>query len=104
LGKRKVLTESHLKELRMPETDYGEMLGRVIKLLGGDHVLVNCTDNITRLCRIRGKMKRKMWIRANDVVLLAPWDFNDKKADILWRYIRAHADWLVENKHITPLA
>ena len=46
-------------------------------------------------------MKRKMWIRANDVVLLAPWDFNDKKADILWRYIRAHADWLVENKHIS---
>ena len=104
MGKRKVLTESHLKELRLPVVESGEMLGRVIKLLGGDHVLVNFTDNITRLCRIRGKMKRKMWIRANDIVLLAPWDFNDKKAYILLRYIRAHADWLVENKHITPLA
>jgi translation initiation factor 1A len=68
---------------------------------GGDHVLVKCTDGKVRLCRIRGKMKRKMWVRENDVVLVAPWDFQGDKADIVWRYIGAHAEWLVANNYIT---
>ena len=38
LGKRKVLSESHLKELVTPQK--GELLGRVIKLVGGDNIIV----------------------------------------------------------------
>ena len=38
MGKRKVLNESALKEIRLPEE--GELFGRVIKLLGSDQVLV----------------------------------------------------------------
>ena len=45
MGKRKVLNESALKEIRLAEE--GEMYGRVIKLLGSDQVLVKCTDDIT---------------------------------------------------------
>lgn len=100
MGKRKVLSEAHLKERPLPEQ--GEFLGRVIKLLGGDHLLVKCTDGETRRCRIRGKMKRRMWIRDNDIVLVSPWDFDNTKADIVWRYIRAHADWLADNKYLPP--
>jgi len=46
MGKRKVLNESALKEIRLPEE--GELLGRVLKLLGGDQIMVKCTDGITR--------------------------------------------------------
>lgn len=99
MGKRKVLSESELKEKVLPKE--GELLGRVVKLPGGDHVIVRCTDGKVRVCRIRGKMKRRMWVRENDVVLVAPWDFQDSKADIVWRYIGAHAQWLVNNKYIT---
>jgi Translation initiation factor 1 (IF-1) len=35
-----------------------------------------------------------MWIREHDVVLIAPWDFQTEKADIVWRYISAHAEKL----------
>ncbi|MFQ5970649.1 MAG: translation initiation factor aIF-1A [Nitrososphaerales archaeon] len=98
MGKRKVLSEAELKELVLPKE--GELLGRVIKMAGGDHVIVKCTDGKLRMCRIRGKMKRKMWIRDNDVVLVTPWDFQDGKADVVWRYIRAHVDWLIANNHI----
>ena len=45
MGKRKVLNESALKEIRLAEE--GELYGRVIKLLGSDQVLVKCTDDIT---------------------------------------------------------
>ena len=98
MGKRKVLSEANLKELVMPQQ--GEILGKAIKMTGGDQVIVKCTDGATRNCRIRGKLKRRMWIREGDIVLVAPWDFDNSKADILWRYISAHASWLEANGYL----
>ena len=92
------MSEANLKELVMPEQ--GEILGRVINLTGGDQVVVKCIDGETRMCRIRGKLKRRMWIRERDIVLVSPWDFDNRRADILWRYIRAHADWLEANNYL----
>jgi translation initiation factor 1A len=100
MGKRKVLSESDLKELVLPQA--GELLGVVSKLSGGEHIIVRCTDGKTRLSRIRGKLKRRMWIREGDIVLIAPWDFNDNRADVVWRYIQAHADWLREKSYLPP--
>jgi len=78
----------------------GELLGRVVKLSGGDLVIVNCIDGKVRVSRIRGKMKRRMWVREHDIVLVAPWDFDDKRADVLWRYRGADVEWLIANKHL----
>jgi translation initiation factor 1A len=71
--------------------DQVQLFGRVIKLVGGDNN-IKCTDGKVRTCRIRGKIKRRMWIRDNDLVLVAPWDFQSDRADIIWRYISAHAE------------
>ena len=99
MGKRKVLNESQLKEIRLPEE--GELLGRVIKLLGSDQVLVKCTDDITRRGRIRGKLKRRIWIRDNDMVIIAPWDFKPtERGDIIWRFILGQVKWLRNNGHL----
>ena len=54
-------------------------------------------------CRIRGKIKRRMWIRDNDLVLIAPWDFQSDKADIIWRYISAHAEKIKQDGHLQGL-
>ena len=99
MGKRKVLNESALKEVRLAEE--GELFGRVIKLLGSDQVLVKCTDAVTRRGRIRGKLKRRIWIRDNDIVVIAPWDFKaDERGDIIWRFTIPQVDWLKDNGHI----
>ena len=99
MGKRQVKSESALKEIRLPEE--GEMFGRVLKILGGENVLVKCTDNITRRGRIRGKLKRRVWIRDNDIVIIAPWDFNEaEKGDIVWRFTLPQVEWLKANDHI----
>ena len=96
MGKRKVLNESQLKEIRLPEE--GELLGKVLKLPGSDQVLVKCTDEITRRGRIRGKLKRRIWIRDNDIVILAPWDFKKtERGDIVWRFTLGQVDWLKQN-------
>ena len=99
MGKRQVKNESALKEIRLPEE--GEMFGRVIKMMGGENVMVKCEDGVARRGRIRGKLKRRVWIRDNDVVIIAPWDFGEEgRGDILWRYTLPQVDWLKQNKHI----
>jgi len=96
MGKRKVLNERALKELQLPQE--GEMFGRVIKLLGGENLLVKCADGVTRRGRIRGKLKRREWIRDNDIVIIAPWEFGQAdRGDILWRYTLPQTDWLKQN-------
>jgi len=82
MGKRQVKNESALKEIRLPEE--GELFGRVLKMLGGENVMIKCADNVTRRGRIRGKLKRRVWIRDNDIVIIAPWDFKEKeRGDII---------------------
>ena len=99
MGKRKVLNESALKEIKLAEE--GELYCRVIKLLGSDQVLVKWADDVTRRGRIRGKLKRRIWIRDNDIVIIAPWDFKaDERGDIIWRFTLPQVDWLKDNGHI----
>lgn len=44
-----------------------------------------------------------MWIRENDLVLVAPWDFQSDKADIIWRYIASNAEKLEQDGYLTNL-
>jgi len=100
LGKKKVISEEELSEMVLPAAN--DVLGIAIKLLGYDRVLVKCQDGHERLCRIRGKMKRRVWIREGDVVLVSPWDFqSDKRGDLIWRYTRAQAEWLRKKGYLT---
>jgi translation initiation factor 1A len=43
---------------------------------------------------IRGKMKRRVWLRAGDVIVMVPWSFQDDKAEIVWRYQGTQVEWL----------
>ncbi|MDD2665807.1 MAG: translation initiation factor eIF-1A [Methanocellales archaeon] len=70
------------------------MLGIVEGMLGANRVSVRCLDGKTRLGRIPGKMKKRIWIRNGDVVIIVPWDFQDDKADVTWRYTSPQVDWL----------
>ena len=90
--------EGEFRKVRTPRE--GEILGVVVKMMGYDRLQVRNTDGKTRLCRIRGKMKKRVWIRENDIVLVAPWDFQDERGDIVWRYSRGQARWLEEKGYL----
>jgi translation initiation factor 1A len=97
--KRKVLSEEELKELVLPGE--GQLLGIVVRMLGFDRLVVRCTDGKERLCRISGKLKRKVWIREGDVVLISPWEFqSDTRGDVVWRYTANQVDWLKKNGYL----
>lgn len=93
MGKKKVLSEQTLREMVLP--GQGQMFGVVSQMLGYDRLLVKCTDGHERICRIRGKMKRRVWIKVNDIVLVAPWDFQfESRGDVLWRYTEGQSNML----------
>ena len=42
-----------------------------------------------------------LWIRDNDIVIIAPWDFKeDERGDIVWRFTLPQVQWLKDNNHI----
>ncbi len=93
MGKRKITNEGNLENMLLPRGT--DVLGTAVKMLGAERVLVKCQDGKERLCRVRGKLKRRVWVREGDIVLVSPWDFqSDKRGDIFWRYRRNQAEWL----------
>ena len=62
---------------------------------------IKCADDKIRIGRIRGKLKRRVWIRDNDVVIIAPWEFKtEERGDILWRYTVGQVEWLQSQGHL----
>lgn len=81
----------------LPNRKKGEMFGIVEKLSGASRLLVMCEDGFTRNSRIPGKMKKRMWIREGDLVIVKPWDFQRDKADVVYRYTQTQASYLSRN-------
>ena len=73
--------------LRMPYRDQLEMFAVVTKLHGTDQILAMCEDGKERHVRIPGKLKKKVWIREGDVIIVRLWDFQPIKADVVWRFL-----------------
>ncbi|MDE1823295.1 MAG: translation initiation factor eIF-1A [Candidatus Micrarchaeota archaeon] len=64
-----------------------EVIGTVVKAQGASKFSVLCTDNKERMCSIPGRLKRRFWVKENDIVLVKPWVVqSDEKGDIVWRY------------------
>ena len=59
-----------------------------MRLLGGNHIEVRCEDDRMRTARIPGKIRRRMWVRVGDLVIIEPWYGlqEDTKADLKYRY------------------
>ena len=72
----------------------GEVLGVLEQRLGASRILIRCLDGKSRNCRVPGRLKRKLWLREGDVVLVKPWEFDDDKGDVLFKYNPTAVSWL----------
>ncbi len=85
--------EIELSKIRIPRQP--EVLGVVEMMLGGDKLRVKCDDGHTRICRIPGKMRKRVWIRPGDLVLIEPWKVqSEERGDVGFRYTSTQAGWL----------
>ncbi|KAH0766376.1 hypothetical protein KY290_002351 [Solanum tuberosum] len=48
----------------------GQEYAQVLRMLGNGRCEAMCIDGTKRLCHIRGKMHKKVWIAAGDIVLV----------------------------------
>ena len=90
--------EEEYIRLRLPKRDKNEMFAIADRLMGGSRINVVCADGKARLARIPGRMKRRQRVRAGDLIIIKPWDIQDDKADIIFRYRRTQAIVLSRRK------
>jgi len=61
------------------------------RLMGGSRINVICADGKARMARIPGRMKRRQRVRAGDLIIIQPWDIQNEKADVIFRYRRTQS-------------
>uniref|UniRef100_A0A6Q2YDD0 Eukaryotic translation initiation factor 4C n=2 Tax=Protacanthopterygii TaxID=41705 RepID=A0A6Q2YDD0_ESOLU len=76
--------ESEKRELVFKED--GQEYAQVIKMLGNGRLEAMCFDGVKRLCHIRGKLRKKVWINTSDIILVGLRDYQDQKADVILKY------------------
>jgi len=64
----------------------GQEYAQVTKMLGNGRLEAMCFDGVKRLCHIRGKLRKKVWINQTDIVLIGLRDYQDAKADVILKY------------------
>ena len=94
------LTEEEVIRVRLPDRSKNEMFAIVDTMLGAGHIKVRCEDGVERLARIPGKMRKKIWIREGDIVIIVPWSFQNSRADIVWRYTIPQVEWLEKKGYL----
>jgi translation initiation factor 1A len=85
MGRKKIRNEEYTRIILPKTTD---LVGTVEKMLGNDRLLVRLPDGRQMIARIRGKMRKRVWIKVKDIVLVSPWDFEPDKGDIFYRYTK----------------
>lgn len=56
---------------RLVESEEGQLYGRVIKILGDRNMRVYCNDNASRICRVCGAMRKRVYVNLGDLVLVS---------------------------------
>lgn len=87
--------------LPLPNRNKNEMFAIADRLMGGSRINVVCADGKTRMGRIPGRMKRRQRVRAGDLVIIKPWEIQDEKADIVFRYRRTQA-MILSRRRLIP--
>ena len=80
----------------------GQIYGVVEDMLGNNRVRVKCTDLETRVCTIRGNMRKRVWICKGDWVLVSLREFEttDQKGDVIHKYTLNEVRQLVQHGEI----
>ena len=103
-GRPNPVNEDGVEIIRVRVPKGRQLLGEVEQLLGDRRMTVKCTDGHVRLCRIPGKVRRRIWIKEGNLVLVEPWTVqSNEKGDILWCYTHQQAEWLERKGYVRSL-
>ena len=102
LIKQQETLQQEISRVKLPREK--QSLGMVDQRLGASRMRVKCLDGKTRICRIPGRLKRKLWVREGDLVLVEPWELGgDEKGDVIFKYRPSQIDWLKRKGYLKGL-
>ena len=78
------LQNSQVTRVKMPKGK--QFIGIVEKRLGGSRMNIRSIDGRDIMARVPGRVKKYLWIREGDIVLLEPWELDKNKADLIYKY------------------
>jgi len=84
--KRRGKKEGEAEKRQLEFKEDGQEYGRVTKMLGDGRIEAKCSDGEIRICHIRGKMRKRVWINIDDLVLVDIREFQDNKGDVIYKY------------------
>lgn len=85
--------------VRLPKKE-DEVIGIIEQRLGGNKMLVNCLDGKIRNCRVPGRLKRYLWLRPGDVVIINLWELDKEKGDVIFKYRQNQINWLKKKGYL----
>ena len=74
-NRRREKNENEGLKREMVFKEDGKEYAQVTKMLGNGRLEAMCFDGVKRLCHIRGKLRKKVWINQSDIVLIGLRDY-----------------------------
>lgn len=94
--------QQEISRLMLPRGN--QCFGVIEQRLGGSRMRVRCLDGKTRICRIPGRLTRKLWVREGDVAVVEPWEYSgDEKGDIVYKYSPTQLSFLKRKGYLKQL-
>ncbi|CCD72218.1 Eukaryotic translation initiation factor 4C [Caenorhabditis elegans] len=100
-NRRRGKNENDFMKRELDLKEEGQEYGQVSKMLGNGRVQVFCFDGKQRVCHIRGKLRKKVWINVGDIILVGLRDYQDDKGDVILKYTPDEARRL-KNEGLIP--
>jgi translation initiation factor 1A len=94
--------QQEIYRIKLPRGN--QTLGILEQRLGASRMRVRCLDGKTRVCRIPGRLKRRLWVRENDVLIIEPWEFSGEgKGDVLYKYTPTQVYFLKKKGYLKKI-
>jgi len=94
-------TETAVVRVRLPREK--EVLGILDQRVGASRMIVRCLDGKSRNCRVPGRLRRRLWLREGDVILVLPWEFDNEKGDVIFKYNPSQIAWLKRKGYLKDI-
>ena len=99
---RQAALQQQIARIKLPRGR--QTFGIVEQRLGGSRMKVRFLDGKERICRIPGRMKRYLWVREGDVVIVEPWELGgDSKGDIIYKYSKSQVQFIKRKGYLKQL-
>ena len=89
--------------MRLPNRAEDEMFAVVTVMTGATYIKALCEDGVERAIRIPGKLRNRVFIKENDVIIIKKREYEENKGEVVWRFLPFQVQKLKAQGHLTKL-